>query len=668
MAEIKAGININFPQKDRFQPTILDIIEYFAKQWYVTHGIPSMPLAKSDYSAIWMKPTEQFQQMFNIEREVIVVFSTYEKFQPRSIDALDHIRKTHQALRFEEICSVIISKDENIESEIRNYLKSNQESQIIIPFTFKEFKKKVDDPNFITNRFRKYFYARDLFAFESALQKDLYFFGRRDIIYTLLNRHLAHENSGIFGLRKTGKTSILYSIQRALSVKGGKSVAIDCQDTAVYKKRWNQVLFLIIRELYKAYNLKLKSTEEHYSVDKASEYFSNDISAAYRELGENTILIIFDEVERITFDVSEAPHWRSGEDFIDFWRTIRSNFQRLKTVFTYIIASTNPKAVETATINESENPIALQTQNFYIEQFTISDTKEMINKLGNYMGLRFQDDIPTYLTRDYGGHPFLMRHVCSVIHTLSHGERPKNIDRIIYDKAKTIFENEATKGQTYSEMILSVLDKFYPDEYYMLTRLAIGDYDTFQYFAEESPAYTNHLIGYGILSKNEYGQYDFKIDTLKRYLLSSLKFQRLNLSNEERQAEISKRRNNLEPKLRKIVMRQLKVKFGETDAKEKVLSIHPPDKRRKYSSLEYKELFDANKCEIYWEQVRTLMMKYWEDCFRNIFDTDATKFDARMTIINELRKADAHAAQVSDADLESFRGAVSWLEERVEDF
>ena len=149
MEQLKAGLNINFPNREKFQPAIFEIIEFFSKQWYITHGIPSMKLAQSYYSAILMKPTENFQQMFNIEREVIVIFNTYEKFQPRSLDAIDHIRKTQQALRFEEICSIIISKDENIENEIKNYLKSNQESQIVIPFAFKEFKRKKDDPNFV---------------------------------------------------------------------------------------------------------------------------------------------------------------------------------------------------------------------------------------------------------------------------------------------------------------------------------------------------------------------------------------------------------------------------------------------------------------------------------------------------------------------------------------
>ena len=127
MQEINPGFHQNFEQnKDKFTPDILTIIEYFSKQWFITRGMPNIVMANSAYSAILIKPIKVFQEMFNIEREVIVVFSTYKKFQPRSLDSFDQIRRTHQALRFEEICGILISNDDNIESEIRNTLKKTK--------------------------------------------------------------------------------------------------------------------------------------------------------------------------------------------------------------------------------------------------------------------------------------------------------------------------------------------------------------------------------------------------------------------------------------------------------------------------------------------------------------------------------------------------------------
>lgn len=48
--------------------------------------------------------------------------------------------------------------------------------QVVIPFTYEELQGKNKDQLFV-NRFREYFYERDLFAFESPLKKDIYFLG-----------------------------------------------------------------------------------------------------------------------------------------------------------------------------------------------------------------------------------------------------------------------------------------------------------------------------------------------------------------------------------------------------------------------------------------------------------------------------------------------------------
>ena len=117
--------------------------------------------------------------MFNIDREIIAVFSPYDNFEPRTLDAFDYASSKLQDLRVENVCRLLISKDKYIEDKISNLLKSDPEQPIIIPFTYQELTNPYND-YFLRNRFRKNFYSRDLFAFLSPLTKDLYFFGRTD--------------------------------------------------------------------------------------------------------------------------------------------------------------------------------------------------------------------------------------------------------------------------------------------------------------------------------------------------------------------------------------------------------------------------------------------------------------------------------------------------------
>ena len=88
----------------------------------------------------------------------------------------------------------------------------------------------------------------------------------------------------------------------------------------------------------------------------------------------------------------------------------------------------------------------------------------------------------------------------------------------------------------------------------------------------------------------------------------------------------------------------------------------------RYLSLSYRELFDANKHEIYFNDLKELMRKNWENGFKNIFSEDVEKFNSRMVLLNSIGRSDAHKKDVSDPDMQSFRGAMSWLEEKVEEY
>lgn len=644
------------------------IIEYLASEdWYLTRA-DSIQMAKSTYRVVLMKPSPRIKNLFNFHREIVVAFSDYDSFEPRSIDAIEYM--DIQELRLEEICSIIISKDDAVEQKLNKILKTNEEARVIVPFSYQELLENLLDREYVVNKLRKNFYSRDLFGIQDALKKDLYFFGRRDLIHTLINRHLSGENSGIFGLRKTGKTSILYSIERALDRKTSGSVLIDSQ--TLHLKSWNTALFFIIQELQKKFSIKssdLKLIHNHEDEEFVSDYFYDDLRTIYSKNGKRSILIIFDEIENITFDTSISKEWANGQNFIKFWHVIRSAHQlhRSDNIFTYLITGTNPRCIEQPTINKIDNPIFSQFPPIYIPAFDFMQTKEMVDKLGGYMGLQFDDVTCGRLVDDFGGHPLLMRQLCSFIHKNTFQTRPIRITKTDYNILKEKFYEDEQGFIKYAQMVLEVLENWYPDEFQMLTWLSIGETGTFKGLAEKAPEYISHLLNYGIIEKSQ-GEYSFRIEALKLYLGNKNKYKRLNLTSEERQAEISLRRNSIEPRLRKLVRVQLKSMLGESDAKKKIIKeLYGAKEISSYENRNYADFFDPNKHNIYLNTLFELMKKNWEGAFKNLFDTNVEVFGAKATLINHYRKPDAHASQISDADFQSFRGAMEWFEEKLID-
>lgn len=647
------------------EQNIIDCLS--ARDWYVTRT-DSVRIASSSYKVILMKPSDWVKNAINIHREVVVAFSSYDTFEPRSIDAIDYLNV--QELRLEEICSIIISKDNNVESKLSTILKNNEEARVIIPFSYSEILDNRDSKDYLRNKIRNKFYARDLFGIQDPLKKDLYFFGRKDLVLNLLNKHLNGENAGLFGLRKTGKTSILYSIARALDRKKMVSIYIDCQ--TLHLKSWIIALCSIIQELQENTGVKkseLKTLNNELTSDYISDYFLEDIKTIYRKNDKKSILLVFDEIENITFDTSISENWKKGSDFIKFWHVIRSSYQKLRSenIFTFLITGTNPRCVEVPSINTVDNPIFSQFTPIYIPAFDFFQTKEMLEKLGGYMGLKFDDNVCGKLVIDFGGHPLLIRQMCSYIHRKVTDNRPFTVTKTYYDLEKENFYTDEQGFNKYVHMVLEVLGNWYKDELQMLTWLSIDDYETFKEYANGIPEYVTHLKQYGIIEMSG-KDYSFKIEAIKKYLSSKNKYQKLTMTNEEKWEEIGNRRRNIELKLRKFVKQTLKQAFGE-DAKRKiVLELYGASKVSQYISKDYADFFIPEKHELYLDTLFELMRKNWESCYRNIFETDVEEFNAKKTLINKYRNREAHTTQVNNADFQSFRGAMEWLEQKLTDY
>ncbi len=445
-------------------------------------------------------------------------------------------------------------------------------TRIITPFTYSEL-ACIKSGDFYRDRIKKYFFERNLFDFDSPLKKDLYFFGREDICQTLTDKHQMGQNGALFGLRRSGKTSILLSVCRRLESQGGVSTIIDCQ--LLHLGRWWDALYYIISKIKEEYHSKLVISRDAYTESNAALEFDKDVFKINKRFNKK-ILIILDEIEQITFDVSFSEHWRSGFDYVKFWHVLRGIFQKSNNPITLIIAGTNPRCLETPFIQGGDNPLYGQITPEYINGFTVFQTKQMVETLSSYMGISIDEDIYTYLTREFGGHPFLIRQACSHIKSKLDKQALRHVDRLLYDSAIESFSEGV--GNNFCEMVIGVLSEHYQDEYTMLTYLARGDIQDFSELAASDPAYTQHLIGYGVICKSASG-FDFKIDAIKKHLSKKERYRRLNLSNAEKLAEISERRNNTEHRLRKVVLQVLLSIHGETSAKQQILAKHDSKKR-----------------------------------------------------------------------------------------
>ncbi len=634
----------------RFGEEEQSILNVLSKGWYLTNSGEEIYVAQSKYNYFLMKPTPRTSEMFNIEREVICVLSSYENFEPRSLDIFDEVIKKLPKMRTETVCGVLVSRANNVEKKVEQLLKSDPEHQIIVPVTYKEL-LEVDAIRILENRFRKHFYSRDLFSFLSPLKKDTYFFGRSNLISEIVNRYQSGEHTSLFGLRKSGKTSIVYAIERRLLANGDHVVSLDCENPSIHMLRWYELLEKLVHEYHTAKESKAKIiTSERYTEKLAADSFELDMLKIYSSKKAASTLFIFDEIERLTPNTASSSHWREGDDFIFFWQTMRGFYQKNPQVFSYMLVGTNPSCIESSMLLGHDNPIYASIPSQYVPPFTVDQVTQMVTKLGDYMGLKFDTLISAKLTEDFGGHPFLIRQMCSQINKLARLERPVKIEKVLYNRAKEEF---VLHSQEYLEMMIQVLFQWYPDEYDMLRFLAQGDIESFNALALDHSNYTRHLVGYGLVQKSADG-YAFNLEAIAKLLRDRHKNERLNLSQEEKVQEISQRRNKIEKDLRTLVKNVLKISKGPKKGAEAVISSVPDNRKLGMQGKDLNNLLDRDRSPLFFLELINIIKREWE-LFENVFPMEKAKVLFLLEEINAKGRPDAHAKSISEDDFQELR-------------
>ncbi|WP_355587377.1 ATP-binding protein [Xanthomonas cannabis] len=323
MAIVGAGMHQNF-KINEFPHAEKMVLKKLSEFWYLTNSGRELEIGTSKYRFIIIKPTSKFQQSFGLEREICLVFSPYENFEPRTLDAFDKALETISSARIDSICRVLVSRDQKICASISALSAQEPGQPTIVPFTYQELMGDKDGAQQF-NRFRDFFFSRDIFSVQGPLRNDAFFFGRAKLVQGLIDRFKQGENSGLFGLRKSGKTSIIYSLLRWSHDRDEKVILIDCESPSIHGLRWYQLLERIVLSYHEHKASKIKLPEgDDYTELTAADRFSSEIRRVHSSRKAAQTLIVFDEIEHLSPKTGSSSHWSNGDDFVYFWQSVRS--------------------------------------------------------------------------------------------------------------------------------------------------------------------------------------------------------------------------------------------------------------------------------------------------------------------------------------------------------
>ncbi len=408
------------------------------------------------------------------------------------------------------IAFVVVPKTITVRDFLMSVLSENNEA--ILPIDEQLMQASGEPIEKIRNLISQYLGLRDLY--DSTLPvSGRKLFGRERLLVQVADQTQKGEFVGIFGLRKMGKTSLMFQL-RDEKLKDEAVAYVDLQSSpGLAIGSFLPVLWEIERDLLIRLAPRFPQISATLRLGKFSRYsdavlsgvspaliFSEDLrelldAIANRQLpGVNRVVIILDELERCLPLAGQQPM----VGYIEFFGLLRglAQTERYRGALSSVVVAANAAISEKAYWEGKENPVFSLYKTLFVPPLPRQETAQMIQTLGKGMSVYWEGGAIEKVFQECAGHPFLTRMLCSQI-SQRHLRRPLQVTQQMVEAEIPAFIQD--KSDKF-EQITELLHAHFPEEERFLERLALGsDLST---ATDET---VRHLLGYQLISRTPEG-------------------------------------------------------------------------------------------------------------------------------------------------------------------
>ncbi len=297
---------------------------------------------------------------------------------------------------------------------------------IPIPLTAveKSLQEEKESSGLLAEYTERYLPGADLFDDRNAIGDTLSFFGRGELLQRLEENLRRGQGIGIFGLRKSGKTSLL--LQLGFAMRENPLVHIDLQ-TYGSKPHYGAELFNQIlsklSQLIESRSAKMVSRPKLFESDRPAAHLTTEFTQQLQNLTQQLtqvgyqlpILIFLDEIERII--PTEVDAKERAEECNAFFGALRAVSQEKRSL-SLLVADVHP---DINRINQWQqpdvptNPVFNFFKETFVVPFSADETTRMLTDIGNLMGITFDEETQNEIHIRSGGHPFVSRQLASLL-------------------------------------------------------------------------------------------------------------------------------------------------------------------------------------------------------------------------------------------------------------
>ncbi len=294
------------------------------------------------------------------------------------------------------------------------------EQFILIPISLAAVEQSLLD-NSVTGLLSEYsnrYLSFDLFDDRNAIGDTLSFFGRTQILNRLEEGLKKRQGIGLFGLRKSGKTSLLLQIISAL--RRHPVVYVDLQAYGGKLYYGVEIFNQILHQLSKLTDGEISQPfeKDFPAANVASKFIDRVTEIALilqdREY-ELPVICLLDEIERILPLPTDSRE--KVEEFNAVFGALRVLSQQKRNLG-LLVADVHPDCNRINHWSQSgvpTNPVFNFFKEEFVPPFSLDETRTMIDDIGKLMGRKFDEETLVAIHQESGGHPFISRQIASLL-------------------------------------------------------------------------------------------------------------------------------------------------------------------------------------------------------------------------------------------------------------
>jgi hypothetical protein len=442
------------------------------------------------------------ERTFGITREVIVYYSPYQDLQLRTLDRLRHVRAQVPRPVTPDLY-LLSSPDMRAGEKLEDWTRSELFVAVAVPQTGNEDEAAAALLDAIIGQLT----TRDRYD-ETLPVIGSDFFGRHALLTSLTNELRAGKVCGIFGLRKTGKTSLVKELgrrfvmadeqNRLFVLRDLETLAsnVDDHETGLIKDL--RISFLEELRERKLRTYELVQLPDHPSIADFRRALHVVIGHC-RRAGVQVVLAL-DEVESL-IGTAEAIRSELRPEVPEFLGAMRSLVQENDN-FNVMLVGITSAILESGQLYRRENPLFSWAKAFYLPPLNRAEADNLTSRLGQRMAVRWDDAALEAQFAETGGHVFLHRTLASQIV----GNLPRDpADRLV--TAENVQACVRSWRRSVATRVREMIDgtaRYYPDECALLALFA-EDMSEAEEFEHAYPAMIEHLLKLGLLVESAGG-------------------------------------------------------------------------------------------------------------------------------------------------------------------